>query len=253
MQSHVAMEAKVKLHLMSHNLCPYVQRAVIALVEKGVDFDRSYIDLASKPDWFLALSPLGKTPVLTVRDVPIFESAVILEYLEDTQTHPLHPKDPLERANHRSWIEFGSAVLNDIAGFYNARDKADLEAKALSLNSKFLRLEDELGLGPYFSGKKFSLVDAAFGPVFRYFDTFDQIADFGVLAGLPKVAAWRRALADRPSVQKAVLPEYPELLQRFLRRRPSYLSTLMTEGDTAQREVKLTLPQNASGRTSRAM
>src|SRR4030088_132591 len=82
------------------------------------------IDLANKPDWFLAISPLGKTPVLQVGDVPIFESAVILEYLEKTQPKPLHPADPLTRAEHRAWIEFGSTVLNDIAGFYEAAGDA---------------------------------------------------------------------------------------------------------------------------------
>ena len=86
------------LKLMSHKLCPYVQRAVVALTEKGVAFERIDIDLASKPDWFLKVSPLGKTPVLLVDDTAIFESAVILEYLEETQPNPLHPRDPLSRA-----------------------------------------------------------------------------------------------------------------------------------------------------------
>ena len=72
------------LKLISHKLCPYVQRAVIALTEKGVPFERIDIDLANKPDWFLKISPLGKTPVLQVGEPPIFESAVILEYLEET-------------------------------------------------------------------------------------------------------------------------------------------------------------------------
>src|SRR5258706_13289167 len=110
----------VRLKLVSHRLCPYVQRAVIALTEKGVAFERVDIDLANKPDWFVEISPLGKTPVLQVGDVSIFESAVILEYLEETQPSPLHPADPLRRAEHRAWIEFGSAVLNHIAGFYPA-------------------------------------------------------------------------------------------------------------------------------------
>src|SRR6476659_7530869 len=108
------------LKLISHKLCPYVQRAVIALTEKGVPFERRDIDLASKPDWFLRVSPLGKTPVLVVGEVPIFESAVILEYLEETQPQPLHPADPLARAEHRAWIEFGSAILNDIWSLYPA-------------------------------------------------------------------------------------------------------------------------------------
>ena len=105
------------LRLISHKLCPYVQRAVIALTEKGVAFERIDIDLANKPGWFLKVSPLGKTPVLMVGDAAIFESAVILEYLEETEPKPLHPRDPLRRAEHRAWIEFGSTVLGDIAGF----------------------------------------------------------------------------------------------------------------------------------------
>ena len=92
------------LKLISHKLCPYVQRAVIALTEKGVEFERVDIDLANKPDWFVKISPLGKTPVLLVGDVPIFESAVILEYLEETQAKPLHPAAPLRRAEHRGRI-----------------------------------------------------------------------------------------------------------------------------------------------------
>src|SRR5437660_10861277 len=102
-----------RLRLISHKLCPYVQRAVIALSEKGVAFERIDIDLANKPDWFLAISPLGKTPVLQVGDVAIFESAVILECLEETQPHQLHPADPLRRAVHRGGSEFGSGVLDD--------------------------------------------------------------------------------------------------------------------------------------------
>src|SRR5712691_3578454 len=93
------------LTLISHDLCPYVQRAVIALAEKGVAFERIDIDLGNKPDWFLALSPLGKVPLLRVGAAVIFESAVIVEYLEETQPNPLHPSDPLERARHRATIE----------------------------------------------------------------------------------------------------------------------------------------------------
>ena len=119
----------IKLTLISHKLCPYVQRAVIALAEKGVPFERIDVDLASKPDWFLKISPLGKTPVLLVGDTAIFESAVIVEYLEDTQSPALHPADPLERAEHRAWIEFGSAILNDIAGLYGAPDEAPFTVK----------------------------------------------------------------------------------------------------------------------------
>ncbi|HKS63995.1 MAG TPA: glutathione S-transferase family protein [Xanthobacteraceae bacterium] len=215
-----------KLTLISHKLCPYVQRVAIALAEKGVPFERIDIDLADKPDWFLKVSPLGKTPVLLAGDTAIFESAVILEYLEDTQEPPLHPADPLERAEHRAWIEFGSAILNDIAGLYGAADETVFAAKATALRVKFARVEDRLK-APWFDGERFSLVDAVFGPVFRYVDAFDRIGDFGILSGLLKVAAWRRALASRTTVQTAVAPEYPALLWDFLRARGSHISRLM--------------------------
>ncbi|HET6224602.1 MAG TPA: glutathione S-transferase family protein [Dongiaceae bacterium] len=214
------------LTLVSHPLCPYVQRAAISLAEKAVPFDRVHVDLADKPAWFLDLSPLGKTPVLKVDDRAIFESAVILEYLEETRPHPLHPADPLRRAEHRAWIEFGSAVLSDIAGLYSAKDRAAFTAKAATLAAKFARLESNLGPGPWFDGG-FSLVDAVFGPVFRYFDVFDRIGEFAILAGKPKVAAWRKALAERPSIRRAVGADYESRLEKFLAARQSHLSNLM--------------------------
>ena len=215
-----------RLRLISHKLCPYVQRAVIALTEKGVGFERVDIDLANKPDWFVAISPLGKTPVLQVGDVAIFESAVILEYLEETQPSPLHPADPLKRAEHRASIEFGSTVLNDIAGFYAAPDEAAFNAKTSQLEQRFARLEARVAAAPWFDGENFSLVDAVFGPVFRYFDVFDEIADFGILAAKPKLARWRKALSARPSVRTAARSDYPALLRDFLERRNSWLSGL---------------------------
>ncbi len=217
------------LKLISHKLCPYVQRAVIALTEKGVAFERIDIDLANKPDWFHKMAPLGKTPVLMVGAHAIFESAVILEYLEETQAKPLHPSDPLLRAEHRAWIEFGSAVLNDIAGFYAAPDGAGFTAKTSLLAQKFARLDARLIAAPWFDGEQFALVDAVFGPVFRYFDVFDTIGDFGILADKPKTARWRASLAARPSVRSAVSPDYPALLRDFLIRRNSFLSGLIRQ------------------------
>ncbi|RZI83351.1 MAG: glutathione S-transferase family protein [Rubrivivax sp.] len=218
------------LTLISHALCPYVQRAAIVLREKGVPFERRDIDLAHKPDWFLKLSPLGKTPVLLVDDQPIFESAVICEYLDETLLPRLHPADALVRAQHRSWVEFASAVLNTIWAFYTAPDEVALLAKAAELRARFEQVETALGQGPYFAGESFSVVDAVFGPVFRYFDVFDRIGDFGVLATSPKVRAWRQHLAARPSVQQAVSADYAELLKAFLLARESALSRRLASG-----------------------
>jgi glutathione S-transferase len=62
--------------------------------------------------------------------------------------------------------------------------------------------------------------------VFRYFDVFDEIADFAVLADKPKLRRWRNTLAERPSVRTAVSSDYPALLHEFLRKRNSWLSQL---------------------------
>ena len=221
------------LTLVSHRLCPYVQRAAIALAEKGVPFERVNIDLAAKPDWFRAISPLGKVPLLKVArreggEAVLFESAVICEFIEETQPGPaLHPADAIERAEHRAWIEFGSAILADIYALYTTPDAPVFEAKRQALTEKFARLEAALSGGLFFAGGQFSLVDAAFGPVFRYFDAFEALggpgADLGILAGKPKVAAWRRALADRPSVRAAVSADYPERLSQFMEAQDSHL------------------------------
>ncbi|MCW2239715.1 glutathione S-transferase family protein [Azospirillum canadense] len=216
------------LHLVSHHLCPYVQRAAIVLAEKGMPCERTNIDLANKPAWFTAISPLGKVPLLKVGGEVLFESVAICEYLEEAiPGRRLHPVDPILRAKHRGWIEFGSAILNDIAGFYAAPDARTFAAKRQALHDKFAWVERSLGNGPWFAGTDFSLVDAVFGPVFRYFDTFEMIANFGVFEGMPKVLDWRAALAARPSVREAVAPDYPERLRAFLIARNAHLSSRM--------------------------
>jgi glutathione S-transferase len=220
-----------KLTLISHKLCPYVQRAVIALTEKGVPFERIDIDLANKPDWFLKISPLGKVPVLRVGtadgEVALFESNVICEYIEDTQGGAkLHPQDPLQRAQHRAWMEFGSTILSELWGLETTGDPTIFESKRKAVAGKFARVEQALGAGPFFAGAGFSLVDAVFAPIFRYFDVFDQLTDLSVFADTPKVRAWRKQLAERPSVRSAVGADYPELLRAFLVRHDAHMLKL---------------------------
>lgn len=218
-----------KLTLVSHYLCPYVQRAVIVLTEKAVAFELRYVDLSAKPDWFLTISPLGKVPLLIVRqgdgaETVLFESAAICEYLEETQSGArLHPADPLTRARHRGWIEFGSSNLSDLWGFETATDEGTYEAKRKALIDKFGRVETELNDGPFFAGGVFSLVDAVFAPIFRYFDVFDTITPTGIFDALPRVRAWRAELASRQSVRDAVTHDYPHRLKVFLMDRDAWL------------------------------
>lgn len=130
-----------KLTLISHPLCPYVQRVSIVILEKDVAFERKDVDLSNSPDWFLQISPLGKTPVLLVNDVPIFESAVICEFIDETYSPRLHPSIPLERAKHRAYIEFGSSILDVIAAFYSAATNKLLKKHTNEIKQKFAQLE----------------------------------------------------------------------------------------------------------------
>jgi len=213
---------------VSNYLCPYTQRAVIQLAEKGIGCERVYIDLADKPDWFLQISPLAKVPLLRVGETVIFEALAICEYIEEVEPAvPLHPAAPLERARHRSWIEFASAVIADIYAFYTAPDAAAFERQCRQLRARFGWLERQLADGPYFAGARFALVDAAFAPIFRLFDTFDRIGEFGVFQGLNRVPVYRAALAERASVRHAVGLDYPEIFRKYLAARGSYLSQLL--------------------------
>ena len=123
-------------------------------------------------------------------------------------------------------MEFGSATLSDLWGYETTRDAEVFEQKRLALAAKFERVEAALGTGPFFAGDDFSLVDAVFAPIFRYFEVFDAIRNSHIFDALPKVNAWRHALAARPSVRDAVVPEYPQHLHEFLRKHEAHLLEL---------------------------
>ena len=226
----MATPIKNQLTLISHKLCPYVQRAVIALEELGVEYKRIDIDLDNPPDWFKRLSPLGKVPVMLVDDDTIlFESAVIAEYINDISDGGLLATDLLEKARQRAWIEFASATLDNIAALYSASGASSFERVASQLETKWRQLEENLPETGFFNEQEFSLVDAAFAPVFRYIELFEQLLDRDFLVDFPRVNQWRQVLATRPSVVAAVRQDYPTLLLEFLAKRHSYL------GQQAQR------------------
>lgn len=211
------------IELVSHHLCPYVQRSVIVLTEKNIPHKRTYIDLGNKPDWFKAISPTGKVPLLKVSDQILFESMVICEYLNETTPGSLHPEDSLQKAKHRSWNEFASQILNNIGQLYNAKDHQAFLSAIEQLRLKFERLEHEIVL-PYFSGSEFCMTDAAFGPVFRYFDVMDSFLEQDLFNNLDQVKQWRSNLSQRRSIQEAVSSDYPQRLTTFLLNRHSYIS-----------------------------
>jgi len=218
------------LTLISHPLCPFVQRAAIVLLEKNVPFERINVDLSAKPDWFLALSPTGKVPVLKVHqadgeDAILFESVVICEYIEETQGGAsMYPDDALLRARQRAWIEFATQTLADGWQFLNATDPATADAKRAAFRDRLQTLETELGAGPYFGGVAFGMVDAVYAPLFRYFAIIDPAVSQPIFEGLPRVSVWRAALAARPSVTDAVVEDYAQRFREHLRQHQALIA-----------------------------
>src|SRR6202043_2742591 len=96
-----------KYMLVSFKTCPWVQRSAIILREKNTPFEFRHIEPDNRPDWFLAISPHKKVPALVVDDkLSLFESNAINEYLDETITPQLHPKDPIQRAINRAWTDY---------------------------------------------------------------------------------------------------------------------------------------------------
>lgn len=202
--------------LVSFKLCPFVQRSVIVMLEKGAPFDIAYIDLKQPPEWFKTISPLGKVPLLRVDDTVLFESAVIMEYLDEVNPPSLHPADPLRRAHNRAWIEFASVLFGcQYVLTMCAADAGAYDAALKDLRDKLALLEQQVA-GPYFNGERFALVDAAFAPLFMRIELLEKWAAPGVLEGLPKLAAWSRLLGMLPSVKNSVVPEFAELYRSHM-------------------------------------
>lgn len=194
--------------LISYDLCPFVQRSQVMLIEKGVAFEVDYVDLKNKPGWFLELSPTAKVPTLEVvtddgRHVVLFESLVINEYLDEAAAGPpMLPADPLDKARARAWIEFSTVLLQDCFALTAARDEEELAPVLARVRAGLDRLERELGDGPFFLGDSMSLVDAAFVPALQRLKFADELYPPMALFGehRPRVTRWWGSIEARPSV-----------------------------------------------------
>ena len=207
----------MNLELVSFKLCPYVQRAVIALKEKQLPYTITYIDIMDPPDWFKEISPLGKVPLLKVDNEVLFESAVISEYINETTSGSLHPDDALIRAKHRGWIEVASSCLETIYTLNTTDDQEAFDEAVETMKSRLEKIESILSAGPLFSGEKFSLVDAAFAPLFMRLNLLNNLAGISTLDGLSRVSAWSNQLLQRETVQKSVVEEFPMIYRGMLK------------------------------------
>lgn len=220
----MVMGIVMKLELVSFVLCPFVQRAVIVLKEKAVPFEITYIDLENPPDWFAEISPFGKVPLLRIDGTVLFESAIINEYLDEVYPPTLHPDDPLERARHRGWIEFGSSLLFDQVKMLRAGNEEDYLKKRELLADGLARLGREVPAeGPYFRGEYFSLLDAAYAPFFMRFQLLRSRRQELTEIIPDRLETWATALLARGSVKDSVVDDFGERYTAFFRAKGSWM------------------------------
>lgn len=217
------MTQHTELELISFNICPFVQRSVIALNEKNVDFKITHIDLSNPPEWFKEISPLGKVPVLKVGDKAVFESAVILEYLDEIHAPQLHPNDPLEKATHRSWMEFCSDMIMTQYGMFTAKDQQGFEEKRDKLKEGFKRLDTVVAeSGSFFAGEVFSLVDTVYAPIFMRLKIVEAIKPLNL--DIPeRVQTWADALLARESVKNSIEDDFESNFKKYFQGEKGYL------------------------------
>ena len=211
--------------LVSFDLCPFVQRSAITLQHKGLAHETRYIDLFDKPEWFLAISPFGKVPLLVVEEdgeqTVLFESAVINEYLDEVSDEAglgrLHPSDPLTRGLHRAWIEYGSALL--MAGYQlsMAKDDEALQTHLAATRTALARFEAGLGDGPFFADKTLSLIDTALAPALQRLLWLEALwPELGIFSDTPKVHAWGKHLVGLAAVKKSTVPDIHDRFVAYL-------------------------------------
>ncbi|RLA10160.1 MAG: glutathione S-transferase family protein [Gammaproteobacteria bacterium] len=213
------------LTLVSFKLCPFVQRSIIVLREKQIDFDIRYIDLRKKPQWFLDISPTGKVPLLMVDEEVLFESMAINEYLDEAFAPTLHPVEPLLRARNRAWVEIANQLSASQFGFTMAKDKYSYQQNLEKAARLLEQLEQQLnsGAGPYFNGIEFALIDAAFAPFFTRQGMLEAWFGIGLLNQHPKVRTYGINLQERRSVINSIVADYVEIYGLRLKQEQTWL------------------------------
>jgi glutathione S-transferase len=201
------------MKLYTHALSPFSAKVRIVLREKGLAFDDEQLPIGrnailSKPEQLLAANPRGQVPTLFDEDVVLYDSTVILEYLEErVPTPPLLPVGAKARARARlleddaDWVMNG-AIIDLLAETYRKpdptkRDPQKIADAAKAITRAFDRLEKVLGDGrPHLCGEQFTVSDVA------WLLPVSFAAAFGVPPGemRPSLSAWLSRVTARPSV-----------------------------------------------------
>lgn len=200
------------IQIFSANGCPYAQRTRLTLLEKGIPFDLTEIDLQNKPDWFLEVSPYGKVPVIKHGENRVWESAVVNEYLDEVFPEPpLLPREPGKRAIARIWIDFANTKFT--TAFYKLllSQEADKQQEwAAELRKHLLFIETEglqkLSDGPFWFGETLSLVDLTYYPWFERWPALEHYRGVTLPEECDRLRQWLAAMQARPSIQQTASP-----------------------------------------------
>ncbi|MGN7610576.1 glutathione S-transferase family protein [Magnetococcales bacterium HHB-1] len=218
----------MKLELIGYKVCPYVQRAILTLLSKEVEFTRTYIDPLNKPPWFTELAPTGEVPLLKIDDtVVLFDSTVICEFINEVTPNSLLPEKPLMRAKNRAWIQFASACQTNLSTMTMGPTEEQFQTSRQVLLSKLSRLEQTISGGPYFNGARFSMVDIAFAPLFVRLNMINEYHQTVSLADLPKISAWSHELVTHPKVKESSVSDLSRIYKGFLMKRGGFLKKLL--------------------------
>ncbi|MEN9756740.1 MAG: hypothetical protein RL755_927 [Pseudomonadota bacterium] len=163
--TNIAARKSVMILYSSPN-CAMSHCARLVLQEKGITADIEYYDTENPPKELLKENPSGVSPTLIERDLVLYESRIIMEYLDERFPHPpLHQMDPVSRANARMLIkkidQEWYQLLHDV--LYTG-EKKSAKAKKM-LRESLLSSAPIFAARPYFMTDEFSLIDCVVTPL----------------------------------------------------------------------------------------
>jgi glutathione S-transferase len=214
-----------KPRLISFKICPFAQRSTLLLKEKQVNFELAFINPDQPPEWFAKLSPTGKVPVLDIAGTAVFESAVIAEYLDETNPPSIHPTDPLLKATNRAWVEYTSGIYMSIFQLIMAKDETAFKQASATMDNQLAGLDEIVNNAPWFNGDDFSMVDIAAAPIAVRLDILKETTGFDALAEYNNLSRWFANLLQRKTVQDSYVSDLGDILSMRMKGNQSYLLT----------------------------
>ena len=189
--------------LYSGTTCPFSQRCRLVLFEKGMDFEIRDVDLFNKPEDISVMNPYGQVPVLVERDLILYESNIINEYIDERFPHPqLMPADPVQRARARLLLlNFEREVFIHIEAQEKQDPKKVDKARAV-VRDQLSQLAPVVTKSKYMMGEDFTMIDVALAPLLWRLD------HYGI--EMPKAAApvlkYAERIFARPAFFEALTP-----------------------------------------------